>query len=214
MISSEIHVDGRSAHARITASKSRSEVTSNFRRFTSFARFFGTRNSFNGRMARGWGTYHEISSPRRGFAIGKAPIRYPWSTMCGVKLGMDASRSTESTRSMRSAAQRTSSAPSLEVSARHSIRHDEMSVEGRKKFEANVAYRKIDLQLGSRTVWIDGRDLEFSAEALSSSHLSLVVDGASFSVLVMAQDDGTYRVVVDGCEFDVRIKDERGLLLE
>lgn|SRR5690606_1913613 len=89
-----------------------------------------------------------------------------------------------------------------------------MSVEGRKKFEANVADRKIDLQIGSRTVWIDGRALEFSAEALSSSHLSLVVDGASYSVLVMAQDDGTYRVVVDGCEFDVRIKDERGLLLE
>lgn len=89
-----------------------------------------------------------------------------------------------------------------------------MGTKGQQNLQAEVAGRKIDLRLDGSTVWIDGRERVFTSELLSATHLVLLVDGKSYSAVVVPQGDGGYRVTVAGSEFEVRLKDERDLLLE
>lgn len=83
-----------------------------------------------------------------------------------------------------------------------------------RKFQAEIAGRTINLILDGDFVSIDERRAAYSHEALSETRLSLIVDGRSFSVVVLPQEDGSYRVSVAGREFSVHLKDERDLLLE
>ena len=83
-----------------------------------------------------------------------------------------------------------------------------------RKFQAEIGGRTIDVILDGDYVSIDEHRVSFSHEALSETRLSLIVDGRSFSVVVLLEEDGSYRVSVGGREFSVHLKDERDLLLE
>lgn len=82
------------------------------------------------------------------------------------------------------------------------------------RFQAELGDRKIDLVIGETTVTLDGRTVPFSCERLSDRHLSLLIDGKSFSAVVLEETDGVTRVQIRNREFDVRLKTERDLLLE
>lgn len=81
-------------------------------------------------------------------------------------------------------------------------------------FHAEVSGRSIELILNEDHVSIDDQQVPFSHEAMSETRLSLIVDGRSYSAVVIPQPAGGYVVSLAGREFDVQIKDERDLLLE
>lgn len=81
-------------------------------------------------------------------------------------------------------------------------------------FQAEVSGRRIDLVLNEDHVSIDDRKVPFSHVAVSETRLSLIVEGRSYSAVVIPQPAGGYVVSLAGREFDVHIKDERDLLLE
>lgn len=89
-----------------------------------------------------------------------------------------------------------------------------MSTGRERKVQAEVSGRAIDLVVAGDQAHIDGRAMPFSAERLSATHLSLILDGRSYSAVVIEEAGGRYRVALAGSEYEVHVKDERDLLLE
>lgn len=86
--------------------------------------------------------------------------------------------------------------------------------EGPRRFRASIGDRHIDLLLNGRDVSIEGRRKEISHRRLSDHQISLIIDGRSLPATVLREEDGRYRVLVRGQEFEVEIRTERDLLLE
>lgn len=84
----------------------------------------------------------------------------------------------------------------------------------RKKYQAVVGGRTIEIEIGDDDVAIDGAIHSFNAGRISSSHFALIIDGRSVPALVYSTRNGNYAVHVDGFEFEVVLKDEKDLLLE
>lgn len=84
----------------------------------------------------------------------------------------------------------------------------------RKKYQAVVGDRTLDLDVGAADVIVDGTTHAFSAGRLSNSRFSLIIDGRSLPAVVHATQHGTYIVQVGGFEFEVALKNEKDLLLE
>lgn len=84
----------------------------------------------------------------------------------------------------------------------------------KQTYQAELGERTIDLTIKGDEVEIDGRVATFTHESISEQHISVILDGRSYSAVIIPESDGRYRVVVAGREFDVHLKDERDLLLE
>ena len=89
-----------------------------------------------------------------------------------------------------------------------------MSSSKKRKYQAEVGERKIDLIIKGHEVQLDDVRVDFAYESISKHHISLILDGRSYSAVVIPEGDGRYRVIVAGREFDILLKDERDLLLE
>lgn len=83
-----------------------------------------------------------------------------------------------------------------------------------RRFRAEIGDRSIDLNVGDGTVTLNGRTVSYTCERLSGSHLSLIIDGKSYSAIVLEETGGICRVHIDGRALDVRLKNERDILLE
>ena len=84
----------------------------------------------------------------------------------------------------------------------------------KRKYRADLGERQIELSIEGDEVQVDDRRLGFAHESLSDQHISLILDGRSYSAVVIPDRDGRYRVVIGGKEFEIQLKDERDLLLE
>ncbi len=84
----------------------------------------------------------------------------------------------------------------------------------RKKYRAIVGERTIDLEIGDTDVVIDGISRTFTTTPFDHSRHSLIMDGRSLSAVVTKASEGCFVVLLEGCEFDVTLKDEKDLLLE
>lgn len=82
------------------------------------------------------------------------------------------------------------------------------------RYQAQLGDRTIDLVVGEGAVTLDGRMVPFSCSRVSAHHLSLLIDGRSYSAVVLEETDGVSRVHIGNREFEVHLKNERDLLLE
>lgn len=83
-----------------------------------------------------------------------------------------------------------------------------------RRFEAELDGRTIEVRVGEGTVTLNGRSVPFSCERLSERRLSLLIEGRSYTAVVLEENAGVSRVQIAGREFEVRLKTERDLLLE
>ena len=81
-------------------------------------------------------------------------------------------------------------------------------------YQALVGDRSVDITLSDDTAEVDGTTVRYDAETVREGYLSLVVDGRSVPVSVEPTDGDTLRVTIAGRRTEVRVKDERALLLE
>jgi pyruvate carboxylase subunit B len=92
----------------------------------------------------------------------------------------------------------------------------------RRRFRGVVNGRSVELEIGSSDVSIlSAHDenngpvkLAYSVEEMSEGHLSLILEGRSAEVVVKPGGSGRYIVHLSGRNFEVDLKDEKGLLLE
>jgi pyruvate carboxylase subunit B len=81
-------------------------------------------------------------------------------------------------------------------------------------FQALVGDRTLDVSLEDGQLTVNGEAVEFSFQSIRKGYVSLIVDGKSVPVSVEPEDDGTYSVTIAGRRTQVRVKDERALLME
>jgi pyruvate carboxylase subunit B len=83
-----------------------------------------------------------------------------------------------------------------------------------RTFQAIVGDRTLDVKLEDGQLFVDGEPAEYSLRTLRKGYVSLIVDGRSVPVSIEPTDGGTWRVTIAGRRTEVRVKDERALLLE
>ena len=81
-------------------------------------------------------------------------------------------------------------------------------------FRARIGERAFDVHLSGAAVEVDGAAVDVSFEPVGDGSFSLLAAGRSVQATVQAMPDGLLRVTLDGRMFDVRVQDERELLLE
>jgi len=81
-------------------------------------------------------------------------------------------------------------------------------------FRALVGDRSYDFTFEDGQLYVDGDPVDHTFQVLRTGYLSLIVDGKSVPVAVEPTDGDTLRVTIGGRRTEVRVKDERTLLLE
>lgn len=81
-------------------------------------------------------------------------------------------------------------------------------------FRAEVGDRSYEIEFRDGKVFVDGEPVEVSFERVAEGYYSLLLDGRSVSVVVEASSGGSVRLHLGGRSTEVRVKDERALLLE
>jgi len=81
-------------------------------------------------------------------------------------------------------------------------------------YQALVGDRALDISLQDGQLFVDGTPVEYSFQTIRKGYVSLIVDGRSVPVSVEPSDDGTFGVTIGGRQTQVRVKDERALLME
>ena len=81
-------------------------------------------------------------------------------------------------------------------------------------FQALIGDRTLDVSLEDGQLTVNGEAVEVSFQSIRKGYVSLIVDGKSVPVSVEPADDGTYGVTIAGRRTQVRVKDERALLME
>ncbi|MDX1532474.1 MAG: acetyl-CoA carboxylase biotin carboxyl carrier protein subunit [Rhodothermales bacterium] len=74
--------------------------------------------------------------------------------------------------------------------------------------------RTVDLRLERDGLTLDGEPADATFTRVAENVYLLLLDGRSLTFTAERQDDGTVRLTHHGRSFDVRLKDERDLLLE
>ena len=82
------------------------------------------------------------------------------------------------------------------------------------KFQALVHDRTFDLDLDGDTLTVDGEPVAFSFQRITEREALLLLDGRSITFTLEDGDGGTARLTHHGRSLDVRLKNERDLLLE
>jgi len=83
-----------------------------------------------------------------------------------------------------------------------------------RTYQALVGDRALDITLEDGQLHVDGTPVEFSYQTIRQGYISLILDGRSVPVSVEHESDGVLRVTIAGRRTDVRVKDERALLME
>ncbi len=83
-----------------------------------------------------------------------------------------------------------------------------------RTYRAIVGDQSVDVTLTDGELTVDGEAKPYTAERIREGYLSLIVDGITIPVSVAPTDEDTLRVTIDGRRTEVRVKDERDLLLE
>ncbi len=81
-------------------------------------------------------------------------------------------------------------------------------------FRAEVGDRSYEIEFRDGKVFVDGEAAEVSFERVAEGYYSLLLDGRSVSVVVEASSGDSVRLHLGGRSTEVRVKDERALLLE
>ena len=81
-------------------------------------------------------------------------------------------------------------------------------------FQALVGDRTLDISLEDGQLIVNGEAVEHSFQSIRKGYISLIVNGRSIPVSVEPADDGSYSVTIAGRRTQVRVKDERALLME
>lgn len=84
----------------------------------------------------------------------------------------------------------------------------------KRTFRALVGTQSVDVTLTDETLTLNGTTVPYTAEVVRDGYLSLIVDGTSVPVSVEPTGEDTLRVTIAGRRTEVRVKDERALLLE
>jgi pyruvate carboxylase subunit B len=83
-----------------------------------------------------------------------------------------------------------------------------------RTYQALVGDRTVDITLRDGELTVDGESREYTFEVLRKGYVSLIVDGRSVPVSVEPVGEDTLRVTIAGSRTEVRVKDERALLME
>ena len=81
-------------------------------------------------------------------------------------------------------------------------------------FQALVGDRTLDISLEDGQLTVNGQAVEHSFQSIRKGYISLIVNGRSIPVSVEPADAGSYSVTIAGRRTQVRVKDERALLME
>ena len=81
-------------------------------------------------------------------------------------------------------------------------------------YRAFVGEETYDVKVEGDRLSLDGEAVAYVFEPSGGSGYLLVMDGRSYSVVVERQLDGSLLVTLEGQEIEVRVKDEKALLLE
>ncbi|MEM1041261.1 MAG: biotin/lipoyl-containing protein [Bacteroidota bacterium] len=82
------------------------------------------------------------------------------------------------------------------------------------QFQALVHDRTVDLALDGTDLTVDGEAVEARVERIAEREVLLLLDGQSYSFTAEPQRDGTLALTHAGQRLQVRLKNERDLLLE
>ncbi len=82
-----------------------------------------------------------------------------------------------------------------------------------KRFHVEVCGQIIELHLTDDGLILDGQEVEWTCEYLSSGRLSLIVNGQSHLVHVHPQEGGHATITIDGQTLETHVQDERTRLL-
>ncbi len=81
-------------------------------------------------------------------------------------------------------------------------------------FRAVVGERTFDIAFENGRLTIDGAPAEYAFEPVSEGYYALRLDGQSFSVAAEPVPGGRVRITLGGRQTEVRVQDEKDLLLE
>ncbi|QXD16687.1 biotin/lipoyl-binding protein [Rhodocaloribacter litoris] len=81
-------------------------------------------------------------------------------------------------------------------------------------FRAQVGDRAFEIEFREGRVYLDGRAVEVSFEPVGAGAFSLLIDGRSLPVFIAAGEAGTLQVEIGHRLRQVRVLDEKALLLE
>jgi biotin carboxyl carrier protein len=82
------------------------------------------------------------------------------------------------------------------------------------RFQASVGDRSFDMTLDGDQLLVDGTPVAYHFERIGPDTFHLLLDGASHTLTLQRQDDGTVRVTAGGRTVPVRVRNEKDLLLE
>lgn len=81
-------------------------------------------------------------------------------------------------------------------------------------YRALVDDRAFDIAIQDDQLVVDGEPRDYTFEVLREGYVSMIVDGQSLPVSVEPTGADTLRVTIDGRRTEVKVKDERDLLVE
>jgi biotin carboxyl carrier protein len=82
------------------------------------------------------------------------------------------------------------------------------------RYRAIIGDNQFDFDLNGENVFIDGSAFPCDIVDLGNGRLHMIVDGTCHSAHVDPNEDGSFRILIDGVASDVVVKSERDLLLE
>ena len=81
-------------------------------------------------------------------------------------------------------------------------------------YRAFVGEETYDVEVEGGRLSLDGEAIEYAFEPLDGAGYLLVMNGRSYPVVVERRADGSLLVTLEGQEVEVRVKDEKALLLD
>lgn len=85
---------------------------------------------------------------------------------------------------------------------------------GKSTYRALVGERTFDIRWQGETLFVNDEPTTYAFEQVSGRHYLLIFNGNSIPVVIDAPGDGSARITLNGRTTDVRVKDERALLME
>lgn len=89
-----------------------------------------------------------------------------------------------------------------------------MSANRRKKYQAIIGDRAIDLEFGPEDVLVNGEQHTVTFARLSEYRFAFIIDGRSLPAIAYQTPTGSFIIHLEAEQFEVTLRDEKDILLE